>query len=140
MSTNFTLSQLQSQKSTVLRGIANSESKISGLEDKISRLQQASSQLATSISELETIKGSIDGLTIDAGRWKGKEENSFEENYSSYKDSVKRFVSKTEGAKDTIDQDIKRYEADKAAYSTGLSNLEDTLNSLETQISQEQKE
>src|SRR5690625_2280323 len=134
------LSQLQSRKSTVLRNMADSRNMISGLEDKVSRLQQASTQLATSISELESIKSSVEGLTVDTGRWKGKEKDEFEETYSSYQESVKNFVSNTENAKDTIDQDIKRYEADKAAYTTGLNNLENTLNSLEWQITQAQKE
>ncbi|QKY69801.1 DUF5082 family protein [Lentibacillus sp. CBA3610] len=130
------LRQLRDQKVTVLGGMAHTENKISSLEDKISRLRQASSQLATNISELETIKGSITGLTIDAGRWKGEEESEFEEHYSSYEESVKSYVSKTEDAKDAMDQDIKRYEADKATYTTGLNNLENTLDSLERQISQ----
>jgi len=134
------LSQLYSQRTTVMRGISDSRSMISSLGDKVSRLRQASNQLSTSISELESIKSSVEGLTVDTGRWKGKEKDEFEETYSSYQESVKNFVSNTENAKDTIDQDIKRYEADKAAYTTGLNNLENTLNSLEWQITQAQKE
>lgn len=134
------VSQLNNQKRTVLRGIADTKNNISDVEDKITRLQQASSNLATSISGLETLMSSIDSLIINRGRWKGKEEDKFEENYSSYKESVKKFVASTEDAKDAIDQDIKQYEAKKATWATGLSNLEHTLNSLNWQISQAQKE
>ncbi|MEC5425190.1 DUF5082 family protein [Virgibacillus sp. C22-A2] len=134
------VSQLQSQKKTVLRGMADTKNNISNVEYKISRLQQASSNLATSISELETLKSSINSLIIDTGRWKGKEEDKFEENYSSYKESVKKFVASTEDAKDAIDQDIKQYEAEKATWTTGLNNLENTLESLEWKIIQAQRE
>lgn len=128
------LSQLRSQKMTVLGGMANTENRISSLEEKISRLRKASGKLGTSVSDLESIKGSITGLTINTGRWKGKEENEFEQHYSSYKESVKQYVSGAGNARDAMDQDIKRYEADKATSITGLNNLENTLNSLDGQI------
>ncbi|GAB3799607.1 hypothetical protein GCM10028868_23150 [Virgibacillus kimchii] len=134
------LSQLREQKRTVLRGMADTRNNISSVEDKISRLQKASSNLATSISELESINSSIDGLNIDTGRWKGREQEKFEEDYSSYKDRVRNYVSRTEDAKDAIDQDIKRYEGEKAIYTTGLNNLQNTLNSLDRQINLAQKE
>lgn len=134
------VSQLNDQKLTVLRGIADTKNNISNVEDKITRLQQASSNLAKSISELETLKRSIDSLIIDTGKWKGKEEDKFEENYSSYKESVKKFVASTEDAKDAIDQDIKRYEAEKATWATGLNNLENELDSIDWKISQAGKE
>lgn len=134
------VSQLNDQKLTVLRGIADTKNNISNVEDKITRLQQASSNLAKSISELEILKRSIDSLIIDTGKWKGKEEDKFEENYSSYKESVKKFVASTEDAKDAIDQDIKRYEAEKATWATGLNNLENELDSIDWKISQAGKE
>ncbi|WP_461182281.1 YwqH-like family protein [Virgibacillus kimchii] len=120
--------------------MADTRNNISSVEDKISRLQKASSNLATSISELESINSSIDGLNIDTGRWKGREQEKFEEDYSSYKDRVRNYVSRTEDAKDAIDQDIKRYEGEKAIYTTGLNNLQNTLNSLDRQINLAQKE
>ena len=134
------VSQLNDQKLTVLRGIADTKNNISNVEDKITRLQQASSNLAKSISELETLKRSIDSLIIDTGKWKGEEKDKFEENYSSYKESVKKFVASTEDAKDAIDQDIKRYEAEKATWATGLNNLENELDSIDWKISQAGKE
>lgn len=133
------LRQLYDQKRTVLTGMENSQNMISDLENKISRLQKASGNLATSVSELEIIKNSVSRLTIDIGRWKGKEKSNFEEEFDNYKESVEAYVSRTEDAKDTMDQDIRRYEADKAAYTTGLSNLENTLAALDRQIIQAQK-
>ena len=134
------LGQLRSRKTTVLTAMGDSRDKISNVEEKIRRLEEASSELATNISELETIKGSIDGLTIDDGRWKGQQEDKFEDNYNEYKDSVKDYISKTEDAKEAMDDDIKRYEADKATYTTGLTNLQHNLDTLEKQISQAEQE
>lgn len=134
------LSSLYSQRTTVLNGMENSGQMISDAEEKIARLQKASGKMSTSLSELEATKSSIDNLIIDGGRWKGEKENKFENNYNEYKDSVKEFIAKTEDAKVAIEDDIKRYEADKAAYITGLKNLENSLDSLDTQISQVEKE
>lgn len=134
------LSQLRSRKTTVLTAMGDSRDKISNVEEKIRRLEEASSELAKNISELETIKGSIDGLTIDEGSWKGQKEDKFEDNYNEYKDSVKNYVSRTEDAKEAMDDDIKRYEADKATYTTGLTNLQHNLDTLEKQISQAEQE
>ncbi|MGY0691179.1 YwqH-like family protein [Virgibacillus sp. FSP13] len=134
------LSSLYAQRSTVLAGIANSRNQIAILEEKIRRLQEASGKLSTSISELETTKSSIDGLTIDESRWKGEKEDKFEDYYDAYKSSVKSFISKTEDAKQTMEEDIARYESKKAAYETGLANLQNTLASIDSQISAAQKE
>ncbi|GEM_PF-4192685 len=134
------VSQLNNQKRTVLRGIADTKNNISNVKDKITRLQQASSNLSSSVSELKTLKRSIDSLIINTSSWKGKEEDKFDENYSGYKESVKKFVASTEDAKDAIDRDIKQYEAEKATYTIGLNNLENTLGSLDWQISQAAKE
>lgn len=112
---------------------------ISSTEDKISRLQQASSLLSTSISEVESIKSSINGLQIDNTRWKGKKESKFNETYSEYEVSVKDYLSKSNDAKETIDTDIKRYEAELTTYSSNLNYLTNSLDSLESQISQAQK-
>lgn len=97
------VSQLYDQKRVVLRGMADTKNNISNAEDKIFRLQRASSNLATSISELEILKSSIDGLIIDAWRWRGNKKDKFEENYSSYRERVKEFVAGTEDAKDAVD-------------------------------------
>lgn len=130
---------LYNQRATAQSDIANKKNEISRLEDKISRLQKASTELATIISQLGPIKSSIKSLAIDVGRWKGKEEKNFEEAYSEYEVSVKDYISKTEDAKEVIDNDIQRYEADKASCTTGLNNLQSSLDSLETMISQAEK-
>ncbi|GLO65758.1 YwqH-like family protein [Oceanobacillus kimchii] len=130
---------LYNQKDTLLNGISDSRNMISSTEDKISRLQQASSLLSTSISEVESIKSSINGLQIDNTRWKGKKESKFNETYSEYEVSVKDYLSKSNDAKETIDTDIKRYEAELTTYSSNLNYLTNSLDSLESQISQAQK-
>ncbi|OEH54446.1 hypothetical protein AQ616_11855 [Oceanobacillus sp. E9] len=130
---------LYNQKNTLLNGISDSRNMISSTEDKISRLQQASSLLSTSISEVESIKSSINGLQIDNTRWKGKKESKFNETYSEYEVSVKDYLSKSNDAKETIDTDIKRYEAELTTYSSNLNYLTNSLDSLESQISQAQK-
>lgn len=137
---NFSLSDLYGQRGSVLAGMANSRNQIAILEDKISRLQEASSALGTSISELESTKSSIDSLTIDESRWKGEKGDTFEEYYDSYKISVKNFISKTEDAKETIEEDITRYKGTIDSYETGLETLKNTLASIDSQISAAEKE
>lgn len=130
---------LYNQKNSLLNGISDSRNMISSTEDKISRLRQASSLLSTSISEVESIKSSINGLQIDNTRWKGKKESKFNDVYSEYEVSVKDYLSKSNDAKETIDTDIKRYEAELTTYSSNLNYLANSLDSLERQISQAQK-
>ena len=131
--------QLKDQKRTVLKGMANSKNGISDLEDKISKLKKASNQL-TKISELETIKSSIDSLTIESGRWNGEEKKTFKEAYDEYKEKVKKYVTATEDAKEAIDEDIKRHEDNLDTKVIGLDNLESVLDLLDDQISQAEKE
>lgn len=132
--------QLKDQKRTVLKGMANSKNGISDLEDKISKLKEASNQLTKNISELETIKSSIDSLTIKSGRWNGEEKKTFKEAYDEYKEKVKKYVTATEDAKEAIDEDIKRHEDNLETKVIGLDNLESVLDLLDDQISQAEKE
>ncbi|GAB3799656.1 YwqH-like family protein [Virgibacillus kimchii] len=132
MSANLGL--LRSRRSSVLNGMSNSKQQISALSDKITRLQTASSNLQSSISVLETSNSNIDNLSIDNNRWKGTKENRFTDRYSSYQDSVRNYVQKVNDAKDGIDEEIRRAEQTKAGYTTGLNNLQSTLDSLDYQI------
>ncbi|MTW86062.1 DUF5082 domain-containing protein [Virgibacillus dakarensis] len=129
------LSTLKAQKRSVEAGISNSNNQIALLEDKISRLQEASGELGKNISELGKIKKSIDGLTIDENSWQGKKEDQFEKNYQWYKTSVVNFISKTEDAQTTMEEDITRYQGTIDSYENGLKTLRSTLSSLESQIS-----
>ncbi|WP_010532268.1 YwqH-like family protein [Lentibacillus jeotgali] len=133
------LSTLRSRKTTVLQGMDNSRTQISILEDKISRLQKASSTLSNNISQLETTKSTVDTMTVDGNRWKGESEQKFEDNYSAYKESVNEYARKVNDAKETIDEDIRRYGEMRANYVAGLDNLEHTLNSLDNQIKAEER-
>ena|SRR5699024_1915720 len=134
------LGQLRSQKTTVLMAIGNSEDKISAMDKKIERLEEASSSLETSITDLETSKKNVNDLTVDDSKWKGTNKTTFDNEYDAYEDSVKEYVSKTEEAKETIDEEIQEAMDRKATYTTGLDNLENSLSSLENQIEQAEKE
>lgn len=133
------LNRLYNQKNTITSNIASTKNVISSLEDKISRLERASSDLDVSISNVKNIQGSISRLTIDTGRWKGEEENKFEEAYSDYVQSVKEYVSKAEDAKDAIDADKSRYLSQKVGFLSQLSHLENSLRSIDRQIIQAQE-
>lgn len=135
-----TLSSLNAQRTTVLAGMDGARLQIAELEEKIAKLKKASGKLAKSISVLQSTKGSIDSLEIDEDSWKGEKENKFEERYSEYKKSVKEYISKTEDAQEAIQDDIKRYESLKTSLTTGLHNLEITLDSLNSQIASAEKE
>lgn len=125
---------LRRQRTTVLNGMQNSREQISILSDKITRLRTASNNLESSITELETSKSNIDNLSINNSRWKGTNENNFNGRYSTYQGHVGNFVQHTKNAKSTIDEEISQAEQSKAAYTTGLNNLQSTLNSLDAQI------
>lgn len=128
--------QLNEQKRSVLIGIASSKTNVSNLKDKISRLEEASNHLNTSISELDSLKSSILGLSIDQSKWDGEEYTNFAEAYSTYEETVKSYVSRTEDAKDAIDEDIKRYRTTLDTSITGLNNLESALTGLDKEIAQ----
>jgi uncharacterized protein YukE len=134
------LSQLRAQRSNVVQGISNAKTNISALEDKITRLQRASSTLSSNITELGSIKSSITSLNIENSRWQGKEKDKFDDRYETYKSSVKNYITKVKEAKETIDEDISRYESTKANYISGLGNLQNTLSSLDYQISVAERE
>ncbi|WP_371069047.1 DUF5082 family protein [Sediminibacillus sp. JSM 1682029] len=129
------LYRLRRQRATVVQGISNSREQISILADKITRLRSASSNLQGCISSLETSKQQIDSLSIDKNSWKGKNQSKFESHYDAYKDSVKDYVDKTIDAREGIEDEIRRLENTRMAYTSGLSNLQSTLNSLDYQIS-----
>ena len=134
------LSQLRSRKTTVLTAMGDSRDKISAMDQKIERLQEASSSLETTITDLETSNKNVNDLTVDESKWKGTNKTTLDNEYDAYKDSVKEYVSKTEDAKETIDEEIQEAMDRKATYTTGLNNLENSLSSLENQIEQAEKE
>lgn len=127
---------LSEQVRTTLEGIASSKNTIANLEEKISRLEEASLTLDSSISEIETFKSTTLDLVIDPKKWKGEEYNDFEEAYHSHEENVKLYVSRTEEAKEAIDDDIKRYKEKLDTALTGLSSLEGTLEDLNKQVNQ----
>lgn len=132
-----TLSSLNAQRTTVLAGMDGARLQIAELEEKIAKLKKASGKLAKSISVLQSTKGSIDSL-----KTVGKERRriNLRSVIVNTKKSVKEYISKTEDAQEAIQDDIKRYESLKTSLTTGLHNLEITLDSLNSQIASAEKE
>jgi len=126
--------QLNEQVRSVLEGKANTQMKIDSLEEKIERLQKASSDLDSSLSEVESLKDTVTKLEIDQGKWKGEEYQEFEDAYDSHKEKVKKYVTKTEEAKEDIDDDIERYQEKLDTAVIGLENLDNLLEDLQKQI------
>ncbi|SDC84504.1 protein of unknown function [Terribacillus halophilus] len=131
------LSLLQSRKQSLLNGISDARSRANMWGDKISRLQEASNSLQADITALEADKGEIDTYEINAKRWKGKEETRFSGTYAEYKEQVQLFVKKTKQAKETIDDEIVRCEANRASCLTSAENLSMSLSTVEGRIRQE---
>ncbi|MFJ6414151.1 DUF5082 family protein [Terribacillus saccharophilus] len=133
------LSILQSRKQSLLNGISDARSQANIWGDKISRLQEASSSLQSDISALETDKSKIDTFEIDKKRWKGKEETRFLDAYAEYREQVQLFVKKTKQAKGTIDDEIVRFEANRASCLASVENLTMSLSNVEGRIRQEKE-
>lgn len=131
------LSILQSRKQSLLNGISDARSQANMWGDKISRLQEASNSLQADITALEADKSKIDSFEIDKKRWKGKEETRFSDAYSEYKEQVQLFVKKTKEAKATVDDEIVRFEANRASCLVSAENLTMSLSSVEGRIRQE---
>ncbi len=134
------LQTLKNRRSVTLQGMSNARMRITDLEDKLSRLKTASNTLNGQISELNTIKSTIDNVQIDGNMWKGKEKSEFDTHYEQYKTNTQNYIEKTETAKSDIDEEIRRVQTDLTNARAGLDNLTSTLEGLNRQISQAEKE
>ncbi|MEI3614588.1 YwqH-like family protein [Pseudogracilibacillus sp. SO30301A] len=134
------LQTLKSRRSTTLQGMSNARMRITDLKDKLNRLKTASNALNGQISELNTIKSTIANLQNDGNMWKGKEKSEFDTHYEQYKTNTQNYITKTETAKSDIDEEISRVQIDLTNARAGLGNLTSTLESLNRQISQAEKE
>ncbi len=134
------LQTLKNRRSVTLQGMSNARMRITDLEDKLSRLKTASNALNGQISELNTIKSTIANLQIDGNMWKGKEKSEFDTHYEQYKTNTQNYIEKTETAKSDIDEEINRVQTTLTNARAGLDNLTSTLESLNRQISQAEKE
>jgi|SRR5699024_2035628 len=114
----------------VLEEMAITERNIADLEDKISRLEEASSKLRTSLTVVRSYAKSIVYLVIDPKKWKGEEYTDYEDVYDSYKEETKSYVTGLEEAKETIDEDIKRYQVELDTALNDLLNQELALEAL----------
>lgn len=133
------LSILQSRKQSLLNGISDARSQANRWGDKINRLQEASNLLQSDITTLEADKIKIDTHEIDKKRWNGKEETRFSDAYAEYQEQVQLFVKKTKQAKEAIDDEIVRCEANRANCLASAEKLSVSLSSLEGRIKLEMK-
>lgn len=132
---DMALNHLYERRNSILMSLSDSKHQVYVLEHKISRLQEASRSLGSSITTLETTQGSINNLKRDAGRWQGHKESIFEDDYHSYKTEVKQFVQKTKDARETIEDDIRRYQLSLNSYEASVRNLNHRLTEIDRQIS-----
>lgn len=134
MGAGTSLSSLKKQKTTVEAGMENSRNLISAATDKVKRLQEASSSMQTSIQSLTNIKKEIDDFEVNKSKWEGEEEKQFEAKYNSYGVYVGIYDSDTSKAKKQIDEDLEAARKEKTHAEAGLENLQNVLNSLESNI------
>ncbi|GAE32063.1 YwqH-like family protein [Alkalihalobacillus hemicellulosilyticus] len=128
------LHYLRWRKSTVQNQIQFNRNAVASTEDKLIRLRQALNELSSTLSDLDSVRYSINSLSIDLKSWRGKKEDDFEQKYNRYKDNTKAYVFKVDDAKEAINDDIRRYEAEKASYQSSISSLEHTIRFLDNQI------
>ncbi|MRX72691.1 DUF5082 domain-containing protein [Bacillus lacus] len=140
MSSFSHVNYLHSRKGSIHSQIQSNTTLISDLEAKISRLQTALREISSSLTSLESEKSSIDSLSIDESSWRGKKKEDFQKKYDQFKESVKTYISNVVDAKEAIANDIKRYENEKALCHSSIASLQNTLQSLDIQIAQAQRE
>jgi len=134
------LATLNSQKSSVLSGISNSEEAIRGLNADLERLEEAASDLTELIGEVADINKEMMNKEINEQIWKGKEKEGFDHHYDYYKDEAKTYKSNVENVKDEIDKVIESTKNSIQGRQTGLENLETILVQLENDIEKARKE
>lgn len=130
------VSQLKKQKGKVVGTMSDLEDNVSQFEDKISRLRKASSRLESLIEDSETIQDNISDQNFNNHKWKGEEFTKFSEHYAVYEEDVETFVEETQEEKDTIDEEIEKYEQKKGDVLAKLDTLGTTLDDLDTEISE----
>lgn len=134
------LATLNSQKSSVLSGISNSEEAIRGLNADLERLEEAASDLTELIGEVADINKEMMNKEINEQIWKGKEKEGFDHHYDYYKDEAKTYKSNVENVKDEIDKVIESTKNSIQGRQAGLENLEIILVQLENDIEKARKE
>lgn len=107
------------------------------LEEKIQKITTALTNIETAKSDFETGKTSLDGVTIEAGSWKGQNATKANTELGQMKTSVQSIGTKIDDAVDTIQDDktklereLERVEAEIATKNGQVTNLIAQLNSL----------
>lgn len=132
----YLLSSLYRQRTSVVTGIGNTKDNISNLEGKIERLDRAFTTLGNKINELIVVKRNIGECNVNINMWKGNESERFEREYQIYIAKTERYFTKTIEAREVIDEEKRRLESSLDNAEIHLSRLTNSLNALNYQISQ----
>lgn len=107
------------------------------LEEKIQKITTALTNIESAKSDFDTEKTSLDGVTIEAGSWKGQNATKANTELGQMKTSVQSIGTKIGDAIDTIqddktrlERDLERLEAEIAAKNGQVTSLIAQLNSL----------
>lgn len=107
------------------------------LEEKIQKITTTLTNIESAKSDFDTGKTSLDGVTIEAGSWKGQNATKANTELGQMKTSVQSIGTKIDDAVDTIqddktrlERDLERLEAEIAAKNGQVTNLIAQLNSL----------
>jgi len=130
----FTLNDLYGQRTTLSTALMQERVNQTNLNGKLSRLKTASNSLHSNVSEIELTFNKVVNLTIDEGRWRGMEKNKFEQELQGLEDSTKEFMSKTINARDQVDEEIGRCEANLVSVESNISHYQGLLANVNYQI------
>lgn len=107
------------------------------LEGKIEKITTALTNIESAKGDFDSGKSSLDGVTIEAGSWKGQNATKANTELGQMKTSVQTIGKKIDDAVETIqedktrlEQELAQVEAEIATKNAQVSNLIAQLNSL----------
>ncbi|SEO94877.1 protein of unknown function [Amphibacillus marinus] len=128
------LLQLQNRKRHLNSQISTNRTTVRNLEKRITRLKSARTQVSSALNMLRSSRNRINRVSIGATSWRGNRKNNFDKKYDRYKSSVKTYVTKVEDSRDRLSDEIKRIEAQRSTCLANISSMQNTINTLNTQI------
>ncbi|WP_062050959.1 DUF5082 family protein [Bacillus sp. JCM 19034] len=128
------LSTLRARRNRVTNQIQHTRGQRSIVSNEVTRLRTALNSLNSALSDVRSAKSKIDRLSIHSSRWRGTNETTFSNRYSSYQTTVTSFMNNADHAKDRMEDDLRRAEAREQSLSSQITNLQQTLNSIDNQI------
>ena len=129
-----TINDLYGQRATLSSALAQENAEKSNLNGKLGRLKKASKSLHSNVSEIEVSHNRIGNLTIDEGRWRGMEKNKFEQEHQRLGDSTKEYMSKAIDARNQVDEEVNRCEANLLSVESNISRYQGMLANVNYQI------